>query len=127
MTENEIGDLLINCAIEVHRGIGPGLYESVYESILAHRLRQHELKVERQVQVPLEYDGIVFEEGFRADLIIDKKVIVELKCIDTVGLVHRKQLLTYLKLTGNRLGFLLNFNESLLKNGIVRVVNNLKE
>ncbi len=127
MTENEIGDLLLNIAIEIHREIGPGLYESVYESILAYRLRQHGLKVGRQVQVPIEYDGFIFDEGFRADLIIEGKVIVELKCINALGSVHRKQLLTYLKMSGKHLGFLLNFNESLLKNGICRVVNNLQE
>ena len=127
MTENEIGNILLRTAISVHRRIGPGLYESVYETILTYRLNQLGLKTERQVKVSLEIDGFFFEEGFRADLIIEGKVVVEIKSVERIVDTHRKQLLTYLKLTGIHLGFLLNFNESLLKNGIHRVVNRLRE
>ncbi|MEN8206191.1 MAG: GxxExxY protein, partial [Pseudomonadota bacterium] len=104
-----------------------GLLETVYEIILAHQLRQQGLEVIRQVAIPIEYHGLRFEEGFRADLIIENKVIVELKCIERLNNAHKKQLLTYLRLTGMRLGFLLNFSESLMKNGIHRTVNCLIE
>ena len=127
MEENEIGKHIVDSAIQIHRETGPGLLESVYEVILAHQLRQRGLDVKRQVAIPIEYRGLKFEEGFRADLIIESKVIVELKCIAKLNNAHRKQLLTYLRLTGMRLGYLLNFSESLMKNGIHRTVNGLKE
>lgn len=127
MTENEIGKCVIDSAILVHRETGPGLLETVYEIILAHQLREHGLQVERQVAVPIEYQGLRFSEGFRADLIVESKVIVELKCIEKLNNAHKKQLLTYLRLTGMHLGYLLNFSESLMKNGITRTVNRLAE
>ena len=107
MTENEIGGVLIETAIQVHRKIGPGLMESVYEAIMAQQLCRKGLEVKRQVAIPIEYDGTRFAEGFRADLIINDKVIVELKCVETIHEAHKKQLLTYLRLSGIHLGYLL--------------------
>ena len=127
MTENELGSIVIDCAIQVHRELGSGLLETVYEISLAHELSQRGLNIERQVVVPIEYKGIKFDEGFRADLIVERKVIIELKCVETLNNAHRKQLLTYLRLTNKHLGYLLNFSESLMKNGITRMVNNLHE
>jgi GxxExxY protein len=125
MIENQIGKTIIETAISVHRKYGPGLLESVYEAILTYELKNRNLEVERQVQVPIQHQDIRLEEGFRADMIVEKKVILELKSIDAISDVHKKQLLTYLKLTGIKLGFLLNFNEALMKNGITRMVNGL--
>jgi GxxExxY protein len=122
MNENEIGDVLIETAIQVHRSIGPGLMESVYEA-----LAKKGLEVSRQVIVPIEFDRARFVEGFRADLIVENKVIVELKCVETIHEAHKKQLLTYLRLSGIRLGYLLNFSEALMKHGIHRTVNRLPE
>ena len=127
MTENEIGGVLIETAIQVHRKIGPGLMESVYEAIMAQQLCRKGLEVKRQVAIPIEYEGARFAEGFRADLIVDDKVIVELKCVEMIHEAHKKQLLTYLRLSGIRLGYLLNFSESLMKHGIHRTVNRLPE
>ncbi len=127
MTENEIGKQVVDAAVGIHRELGPGLLESVYEVILAHELRQRGLQVERQVPVSIEYQGIKFNEGFRADLIVEQKVIVELKCVEKLNNAHKKQLLTYLRLTGMRLGYLLNFAEALMKDGVVRTVNHLTE
>ena len=127
MEENEIGDCIVAAAIQIHRETGPGLLETVYEIILSHQLRQLGLDVKRQVAIPIEYRGLKFEEGFRADLVIENKVIVELKCVEKINNAHRKQLLTYLRLTGMHLGYLLNFSESLMKRGIFRTVNGLKE
>ena len=127
MEENEIGKCIVDIAIQIHREMGPGLLESVYEAILAHQLRQRNFDVKRQVAIHIEYRGLRFDEGFRADLIVDNKVIVELKCVEKLNNAHRKQLLTYLRLTEMHLGYLLNFSESLMKHGIHRTVNNLKE
>ncbi len=127
MNENEIGREVVDCAIYIHRETGPGLLELVYESILAYELRQREINVSRQVSIPIEYQGLKFDEGFRADLIIENKVIIELKCVEKLHYAHRKQLLTYLRLTDMHLGFLLNFSAPLMKNGIYRVVNDLAE
>jgi GxxExxY protein len=123
MTENEIGKIVVDCAVRLHRELGPGLLESVYEVILAHELEAHGLKVKRQVPVPISYGGIAFEEGFRADLVLDDKVILELKSVESVTKAHKKQVLTYLRLTGMKLGYLLNFGEALMKDGISRIVN----
>jgi len=127
MKENEIGKIIVDAALAVHRELGPGLLELVYEVILAHELEQRGLKVQRQVPIAIEYAGIHFQEGFRADLIVEDKVIVELKAVEKVSGAHKKQVQTYLKLTGQKLGFLLNFNEELIKHGITRCVNQLKE
>ena len=127
MMENEIGKSIVDSAISVHRETGPGLLETVYEVSLAHELRQRGFQVVRQVAIPIRYRGYQFDEGFRADLIVEGKVIIELKCVESLNNAHKKQLLTYLRLTGMRLGYLLNFSESLMKNGITRMVNNLDE
>ena len=125
MDENEIGQKIIGSAIELHRDLGPGLLESVYEVLLADILIKQGLKVERQVIIPINYHGIHFDEGFRADLIVATKVIVELKSVKHLNHAHKKQVLTYLKLSGLKLGYLLNFGEGLMKNGISRTVNGL--
>lgn len=127
MTENEIGRYVVDTAIEVHRELGPGLLETVYETVMAYELRRCGLTVERQTPVAIMYRGLRLEKGFRADLVIEGKVIVELKCITTLTNAHRKQILTYLKLTGMKLGYLLNFGATLMKHGIVRTVNKLDE
>ena len=127
MTENEIGKLVVDSAVMVHRELGPGLLETVYEVILAHELRQRGLRVERQVPISIESRGIKFDEAFRADIVVEGKVVLELKSIEQVTRAHQKQLLTYLRLTGYKLGFLLNFGEALMKKGITRAVNGLDE
>ncbi len=127
MTENEIGTLVIESAIKVHKRLGPGLLELIYEVALCYELKQHRLTVKRQVPIPITYEEILFDEGFKADIIINDKVLLELKSVENLHPVHKKQLLTYLKLTNINLGYLLNFNESLMKEGITRIVNNLKE
>lgn len=123
MSENEIGTVIVDCAVRLHRALGPGLLETVYEVTLARELAKRGLRVERQVAVPIEYGGVRFDEGFRADLIVGVKVIVELKSIESVNPAHKKQLLTYLRLTGMKLGYLLNFGEALMKDGITRTIN----
>jgi len=127
MDENEIGTCLVETATNIHREVGPGLLEKVYETILVHNLVIKGLNIKRQVSIPVEFNGFKFEEGFRADIIIENKVIVELKCVEKINIAHRKQLLTYLNLTDMRLGYILNFNEALMKRGIHRMVNNLPE
>ena len=124
MTENELAKLFLDIAFKVHTALGPGLLESAYESILCYELEKNNIPFERQVDVPIRYDKKIFSNAFRADLVLDKKVIIELKSVETLNDVHKKQLLTYLKLTGLKLGLLVNFNEKLLKNGITRIVNN---
>ena len=123
MTENEIGNIVVDCAVKLHIELGPGLLESVYEVIFAQMLREAGLRVERQVPIPIVFHGLRFEEGFRADIVVENKVILELKSIECVSKAHKKQVLTYLKLTGYKLGYLLNFGEELMKNGIHRVLN----
>jgi len=127
MTENEIADRVMDAALQIHRELGPGLLESVYEVILARKLTDTGLVVERQVPVPIQFQGILFDEGFRADLFVEQKVIIELKSVERLQPVHSKQLLTYLRLTGCRLGLLINFGENLLKDGFKRVVNGLED
>lgn len=123
MNENEIGDVVIECAIDIHRNLGPGLLESVYEQILARALEKRGLHVERQVSIPVKYDGETFEQGFRADLIIEGMVILEIKSVEKLSPVAQKQLLTYLKLTNMKLGYVLNFGAELMKHGIHRTIN----
>lgn len=127
MTENEIGRIVVDAAVGVHRQLGPGLFESVYEVVLAYELETRGLKVERQVPVPIRYKGLKFDEGFRADVVVEKKVILELKSVEHASPAHKKQVQTYLRLTGCKLGFLLNFGEALMKAGITRLVNGLDE
>ena len=123
MTENEIGRIIVDCAVRLHKELGPGLLETVYEVILAHMLREAGLAVERQIPIPIMFKGLHFDEGFRADIVIEGKVIVELKSIEKITNAHKKQVLTHLKLTGFKLGYLLNFGEELMKNGITRTIN----
>lgn len=127
MTENEIAREIVDAAYHVHTRLGPGLLESVYEVCLEYELRQRGLQVKRQQPIPILYDSIRFEEGFRADLIVGDRVIVELKSVESAARVHKKQLLTYLRLADRRLGLLINFGEELIKDGITRVVNRLPE
>jgi len=127
VNENQIGKIVVDAAIAVHRELGPGLLESVYEVVLAHEIRERGLKVKRQIPIAIEYRGIHFDEGFRADIIIEDKVILELKSVECVNNAHKKQLLTYLKLTGMKLGYLFNFGEELMRHGITRTVNGLEK
>jgi len=123
MNENEIGKIIVNSAVTLHKELGPGLLESVYEVILAHELEKCGLTVERQVSIPIEYHGISFSEGFRADIVVEGKVIIEVKSVESINRAHKKQILTYLRLTGYKLGYLLNFGEALMKDGISRIIN----
>ena len=127
MTENEIGKIVVDAAIAVHRELGPGLLESVYEVVLAYELKQRGFRVNRQVPISILYKEMTFDEAFRADLVVEDKVIVELKSVERVSEAHKKQVQTYLRLTGCKLGFLLNFGEALMKRGITRVVNGLED
>lgn len=127
MKENEIGTICVDAAIAVHRDLGPGLLESVYETVLAYEIEQRGLHVERQVPVAIRYKTMLFEEAFRADLMVAGKVILELKSVEQVTNAHRKQVQTYLRLTGLKLGYLMNFGAALMKEGIVRAVNGLEE
>jgi GxxExxY protein len=127
MTENEIGTIIVDSALTVHRELGPGLLESVYEVILAYELQQRGFNVQRQVPVAIEYRGMKFDAAFRADIVVENKVIIELKSVEQVSQAHKKQLQTYLRLTGCKLGFVLNFGEALMKRGITRAVNGLPD
>jgi GxxExxY protein len=125
--ENEIAKEIVDAAYRIHVGLGPGLLESVYEVVMAKELERRGLHVRRQVAVPIEFDGLHFEEGFRADMIVGDCVIVELKSIEKVLPIHKKQVLTYLRLLEMRLGLLINFGETLIKDGISRVANGLAD
>ncbi len=127
MTENEIGTIIVDAAIAVHRELGPGLLETVYEVALAYELLSRGLKAERQVPIPIKYKDVKFDEGFRADILVEDRVIVELKSAERVAASHRKQIQTYVRLAERKLGYLLNFGEALMKDGITRAVNGLKE
>jgi GxxExxY protein len=126
-SENAISREIVDAAFHVHKNLGPGLLESVYEAILARELAKRGLRVARQHPVPIVYDGLKFDEGFRADLIVNDQVIVELKSVEQLAPVHKKQLLTYLRLADKRLGLLINFGAATIKDGIHRVVNGLPE
>ena len=123
MRENEIGTLIVDTAVYLHKKLGPGLLESVYEAVLAKLLMKKGLSVQRQVSIPIEFEGEHFDEGFRVDLFVEGKIIVELKSIEKISPTHKKQLLTYLKLTNTKLGYILNFGAELMKDGIVRTIN----
>jgi GxxExxY protein len=127
MTENEISKVILDSAIAVHKELGPGLLESVYEVVLAFELGQRGLYVNRQVPIPIRYKEMTFDVAFRADLIVEEKVILELKSVEHVSEAHKKQVPTYLRLTECKLGLLLNFGEALMKRGITRVVNGLED
>ena len=127
LTENEIGKIVVDAAVQIHRDLGPGLLESVYEVLLTKELQARGLKVERQVPVPIVYRGVRFDEGFRADIVVEDKVLLELKSLEQHNKVHSKQVYTYLKLKGLRLGYLLNFGANLMRDGIERIVNGLPD
>ncbi|TWU30268.1 GxxExxY protein [Bythopirellula polymerisocia] len=125
MHENPISKEIVDAAFKVHTTLGPGLLESVYESVLAYELNKRGLTVERQLPVLVMYDGVLFEDGYRLDLLVEGKIIVEVKSIEQLANIHKKQLLTYLRLTNMKLGLLINFNEEVIRNGITRIVNGL--
>lgn len=125
MTENELSKIVFDCALKVHQNLGPGLLESAYEECLFYELKKTDLLVEKQKALPLVYDEIRLDIGYRIDIIIESKLILEIKSVEALNDVHFAQLLTYLKLTNCKLGLLINFNVALIKNGIRRIVNNL--
>jgi GxxExxY protein len=125
MTENELSYQIIGAALIVHKKVGPGLLESAYENALAYELRNSEFEVRDQVALPFVYSEVKLEAGYRVDLIVNRLIIIEIKSVEILLPVHYAQLLTYLRLTGLKLGLLINFNEVNLKDGIHRVVNNL--
>jgi len=125
MNENELSGVILDCCFKIHRVLGPGLLESVYERILAYEFSSKKIKYMRQKAIPLTYGEITLDVGFRIDFIIEDLVLLELKSVESILPIHKKQLLTYLKITDCKLGFLINFNSNLLKDGIVRIVNHL--
>lgn len=127
MTENEIAQQIVDAAYKIHRALGPGLLESAYQAILIYELQKRGLKVESEKEVPIIYESVRLHTGFRADLVVEDKVIVELKSVEQTAPVHKKQLLTYLRLADKRLGLLVNFGAALIKEGITRVANRLEE
>ncbi len=127
MTENAIAREIVDASFRIHTTLGPGLLESVYDIILSHELTRRGLHIVRQQPIPILYENLPIETGFRADLIVEEKVIIEIKSVEAIAPVHRKQLLTYLRLADKRLGLLINFNVALIKDGIVRIANGLNE
>ena len=127
MTENALAKDVVDVAYRIHTVLGPGLLESVYEAVLASELQKRGLHLARQQPIPVVYEGTRFELGFRADLVVEDKVIVEIKSISEIAALHKKQLLTYLRLADKRLGLLINFNVALIKDGITRIVNGLEK
>ena len=125
MKENEISREIVDSAYKIHTRLGAGLLESVYEAVMAYELQKRGLRFERQKPIPVVYKGMQLGEGFRADFIVENLVIIELKSVEHIAPVHKKQLLTYLRLTNKHLGLLINFNTDLIKNGITRIANNL--
>ena len=123
MNENEIANIIVDTAVKLHKELGPGLLESVYETILSKLLAQKGLHVQRQISIPIEYEGEHFDEGFRVDLFVEGRVIIELKSVEKIISAHKKQLLTYLKLTNTKLGLILNFGAEIMKDGIARIIN----
>ena len=127
MNENDIAKEIVDAAYRIHSTLGPGLLESVYQTVLLYEMSRRGLRAVSQLPIPIFYDGIKMDAGFRADLVVEDKVIVEIKSVELIAPVHKKQLQTYLRLTDKRLGFLINFNVALIKTGIIRVVNRLDE
>lgn len=125
MPENELSRIVFDCALRVHQNLGPGLLESAYEECLFYELKKTGIEVQKQKPLPLVYEEIKLDIGYRIDLIVENKLIVEIKSVESLNDVHFAQLLTYLKLTDCKLGLLINFNVNLIKNGIKRIVNNL--
>ena len=127
MTENELAKIVVDVAYQIHTRLGPGLLESVYQAVMLYELRKRGLHVEDEVPLPVVWDDVKLEVGFRVDLFVERKLVIELKSIEKLAPVHKKVLLTYLRLSDSRLGLLINFGEELIKHGISRVVNNLQE
>ena len=127
MKENQLAMVIVDAAYLIHTKLGPGLFESVYEAVLSHELEKRGLAVERQKSIPIQYNNFIFDEGFRADIVVENSVIIELKSVETIAPVHKKQLLTCLRLTNMKLGLLINFGAALIKRGIFRVVNGLDD
>jgi len=127
MTENAIAKQIVDAAFRIHTTLGPGLLESVYHTVLAYELNRRELRATSQQPIPVVYEGVRIDVGFRADLIVEDKVIVEIKSVEALAPLHRKQLLTYLRLADKRLGLLINFHVPLIKDGITRIVNGLED
>ena len=127
MTENAIAKEIVDAAFRIHTTLGPGLLESVYDAVLAYELDRRGLRTVRQQPLPIVYETVRIDTGFRADLIVEDKVIVEIKSVEVLAPVHKKQLLTYLRLADKRLGLLINFHVALIKDGITRIVNGLEE
>lgn len=125
MTEEQIGHSVIGAALKVHSAVGPGLLESAYETCLIYELEKRNLPVRRQVVIPFRYEALIIDNGYRIDLLVGDLVVVELKALETILPVHRAQLLSYLRLGGFKLGYLLNFNVAHMRDGIVRIVNGL--
>ena len=125
MTENELAKVIVDLCLKIHKTLGPGLLESVYEAALVYELNKIGIHVEKQATIPVTYEQIAMDIGFRADLIVENKLILELKSVESILPVHKKQLLTYLKLTNMKLGLLINFNVDLIRDGIIRIVNGL--
>ncbi len=127
LTENEVAKQIVDAAYQIHTSLGPGLLESAYEAVLGYELEKRGLHIIRQQAIPIIYQGVRIETGFRADLVVEEKVIVEIKSVETVLPVHKKQLLTHLRLADKRLGLLINFNVMLIKDGITRIANGLSD
>jgi len=127
MNENAIAKEIVDAAFRIHTALGPGLLESVYDAVLSYELTRRGLRIARQQPIPVVYESVRIDTGFRADLIVEDKVIVEIKSIEALAPVHKKQLLTYLKLADKRLGLLINFHVALIKDGITRIVNGLED
>lgn len=125
MTENEIARIIVDASLQVHRTLGPGLLESVYQAALNYELQKRGLRVVQQLGLPVQYEGVKLDLGFRVDLMVGEKVVIEIKSVEALAPVHKKQLETYLRLMDLRLGLLINFNVPLIKDGIHRVVNRL--
>ncbi len=125
MNENELSKIIVHSCFKIHSELGPGLLESVYEELLSYELKKQNLNFSRQQGIPLVYENVKLDLGFRSDIIVENKVIVEIKSVELIAPVHQKQLLTYLRITGIKLGLLVNFNEALIKDGIQRIVNGL--
>lgn len=127
MSENELAAVIVDAALKIHRTLGPGLLESVYQATLSFELSRRGIRLRQEVGLPVHYEGIKLDLGYRIDLLVEDKVIVEIKSVEVLAPVHRKQLQTYLRLMDLRLGLLINFNVELIKDGIQRVVNRLVE
>lgn len=125
MTENEISKIVVDVAFQIHTSLGPGLLESVYQKVMVYELRKRGLQVEEELPLPVVWDDVKLEVGFRVDLLVNQKLVIELKSVERVAPVHKKVLLTYLRLSDCKLGLLINFGEELMKTGISRVVNGL--